>query len=230
MKGATAFSGVAYDRVRVTIILEFSIEGREFALGAALGGHGEERIELERIIPVGKSVIPFFWVEGGDQDALAESVLESGFVENLARVDDVASSTLFRVEWTGEQEDLLHRIKALDATVLEAESRNRRWEFRLRFPDHKGVGSFHRYCAESGIEMDVQRVYPLTEEALQGRGLALTPPQREAVFVALDEGYFEIPREASLEEVAGVLGISEQAASERLRRATATALRDAVLL
>ncbi|WP_436926012.1 helix-turn-helix domain-containing protein [Halosimplex amylolyticum] len=50
-------------------------------------------------------------------------------------------------------------------------------------------------------------------------GDGLTGPQREALRAAHEMGYFEIPRTASLDDVATELGISASSCSERLRRA-----------
>lgn len=50
-------------------------------------------------------------------------------------------------------------------------------------------------------------------------GDGLTDPQREALRTAYEMGHFEIPRAASLDEVAAELGITASALSERLRRA-----------
>ncbi|MFC7141468.1 helix-turn-helix domain-containing protein [Halosimplex aquaticum] len=47
----------------------------------------------------------------------------------------------------------------------------------------------------------------------------LTDAQRDAVRTAYEMGYFEIPRTASLDDVAAELGISASSCSERLRRA-----------
>lgn len=46
----------------------------------------------------------------------------------------------------------------------------------------------------------------------------LTDKQREMMQTASDMGYFEVPREVGLAAVADEIGISSQAASERLRR------------
>lgn len=50
----------------------------------------------------------------------------------------------------------------------------------------------------------------------------VTDPQREVLLLALERGYYTVPRNASLSDLAGDLGISSQAASERLRRGTQT--------
>jgi len=48
---------------------------------------------------------------------------------------------------------------------------------------------------------------------------ALTQRQHEAVSVAVDSGYYEVPRESSLDEVADRLDCAESTASTLLRRA-----------
>ena len=50
-------------------------------------------------------------------------------------------------------------------------------------------------------------------------GDGLTDRQEEALRIAYERGYFEIPRRATLDDVAAELGITPSSASERLRRA-----------
>jgi predicted DNA binding protein len=66
----------------------------------------------------------------------------------------------------------------------------------------------------------LERVYPLgdEEEGAVAARWDLTTAQEEALRVALDAGYFEIPREATASEVASRIGISKSAFLERLRR------------
>jgi predicted DNA binding protein len=46
--------------------------------------------------------------------------------------------------------------------------------------------------------------------------------------MAIEDGYFSVPRETKLEEIAEVVGITQQAASERVRRGAETVLRKAL--
>ncbi|MFC7019992.1 MULTISPECIES: helix-turn-helix domain-containing protein [Haloarcula] len=46
----------------------------------------------------------------------------------------------------------------------------------------------------------------------------LTAPQREALLLAYEMGYFDEPRAATLEDIAARLDISRQAVANRLRR------------
>jgi len=70
---------------------------------------------------------------------------------------------------------------------------------------------------------DVERIgeYDHRYTSVAGR---LTDRQREAVRVAVDLGYYEVPREATLGEVAGRLDCSEAGASKLLRRAEAAVM------
>lgn len=77
------------------------------------------------------------------------------------------------------------------------------------------------------VGVELTRTYPLREEpAPVGGRFGLTPPQTEALRVAVDAGYFAVPREANSEAVAAELGLSKSAFLERLRRAEATLYRD----
>jgi predicted DNA binding protein len=56
----------------------------------------------------------------------------------------------------------------------------------------------------------------------------LTAPQRQALLLAVEHGYYDVPRNGTLTDIAGELDISEQAASQRLRRGTRSLLRSTI--
>lgn len=58
-----------------------------------------------------------------------------------------------------------------------------------------------------------------------GPASALTERQREALSAGLDAGYYEVPREGSLDEVAAELDCAPATASTHLRKAEATLVR-----
>lgn len=68
--------------------------------------------------------------------------------------------------------------------------------------------------------MNVVRLQDTTDVTSQQLGL--TPEQYETLVAAVEHGYFEIPREVSMQDLAEELGVSHQALSERLRRAYET--------
>lgn len=56
----------------------------------------------------------------------------------------------------------------------------------------------------------------------------LTGKQHVTLAAAVDMGYFQVPRQADQSDLADELGVTEQAVSERLRRACETVVAEAV--
>lgn len=204
----------------MSIVAEFSTSAEAFALGDALAEHPAVRVELEKVVPTRKEVLPFFWAWGGDLDAFQETVRDQSIVAELRVVDTLDDQRLYRVEWTRVLTDLGRIIRRADATVLEASGQDDTWRFELRFPSHDDVRGFQTDCADHDISLDLERLHSLTELDAEGK-YDLTPEQRDTLLTALEEGYFEEPRAITLEELADELGLSSTAVSGRMRRAHA---------
>lgn len=114
-----------------------------------------------------------------------------------------------------------------NATILEAHYREH-WLFRSRFDDHESLSAFSEYCQIHDIMLDVRRVHTLTTEELEEEPFDLTDEQHETIELAVAKGYFAVPRRATLSDLAGELGVSQQAVSERLRRGTDKVMRTVV--
>lgn len=54
----------------------------------------------------------------------------------------------------------------------------------------------------------------------------LTKPQREILVTAIEEGYYDTPRECTLTGLAETVGVAKSSASERLHRAESRVIRD----
>lgn len=212
----------------MSVVLEFSIDADAFQLGRVLAPSPRTHVTLERIVPTDPAVMPYLWATGDDLDSFAENVRAQSTVERFQTVDRLDGRGLFRIEWADSPSDLLTTIAETDAAVLQAEG-DSTWVFRLRFPDHEALSAFHTRAVENGIPIHVEQTYTVTEASEQGRRFDLTPDQREALVLALQRGYFASPREVSLEELAGDLGITRQAVSQRIRRGNEQVLRSALL-
>lgn len=212
----------------MSVILEFTIAGEAFALGRVLSGAPDMRLELERVVPTGDQVMPFVWARGDDHEAFANHVSASPEVKALHRLDRVDDSGLYRIEWADPPTDLIAGIAYAGATVLEAHGTGL-WRFRLRLPDHDHLSQFHDYCTDHDIVIEVERTYTFTKETEQRRQFGLTQPQREALLLALERGYFATPSEVGLDELADDLDISRQALSNRIRRGIESLLQATLL-
>ncbi len=212
----------------MSVILEFTIDGEDFKLGAVLSGPETMHLELERIVPTGPMIMPFVWVTGANHDAFEDTVQSDPAVNEFLALDVIGDSALYRVNWHDDPSDLIEGIAAADAVVLEARG-NREWHFRLRFPDHDKLSYFHNFILEHEIPIHIERTYTLAETTERGHRFDLSQEQREALVLATRQGYFTTPRGTSLDELAEGLGISEQAVSNRIRRGNEKILQQVLL-
>jgi len=151
---------------------------------------------------------PFDLRADGAAPGTVERALErSAFVDSYTTVEATDNRGRYQVlpaatmeEQLGPHVDRPERLQELagnESIVERAEVTEDGWWQRRRFA---GWAAFDAERARS------------TEEGLTDR-------QREALAAAYEMGYFEVPRGASLGEVAATLDISASSLSERLRRA-----------
>ena len=200
----------------MSVVVEFTVPTDQFAFGSTLTTAERMRISLERIVPTSDSLLPFVWAAGEGFESFERQVRDDPGVRAFDPLDRLEGRVLYRIEWE-DPDGLIEAIETHGAVVLEAEGDPERWYFRIRFMDHDDVSAFYDTCTDLRVELDVQGVYSPTDESDADD---LTPEQREAITLALRRGYFSTPRETTLGDLADDLGISQQALSDRVRRAT----------
>jgi predicted DNA binding protein len=136
-------------------------------------------------------------------------------------VDVFDDRTLFTLDWDAHRDHVFAGITEHDGQLLSAVGTADAWEFELRFPSHESFSGFTTHCEDAQIPLDVTRVYNPTDPDA-GPWYGLTEPQREAITLAVERGYYDIPRACTTQELADELDISDQAVTERLRRAIVT--------
>jgi predicted DNA binding protein len=207
----------------MSIVAEFTIAADEFLLGTVLARDPVAHIEMERVVPTSRRIMPYVWVHGGEFDQFEASIRDSEQVKALTRLDQTNGSALYRVSWEDGGKNLVDGMVEANATILEARGKDD-WFFRIRFDSHTGLTEFNAFCRDNNISIQLDRVYTLIDSD-SAREFELTDSQRKALFQAVRDGYFEVPRQTTLSEVGEKLGISEQAVSENLRRGANKVLR-----
>lgn len=207
------------------MIAEFHFGSR--VLGEALTESGARAVveSLDRVDEGRMRAI--LWVHGGEYGTFEELAADDDEVVSVRQLASVDGGRLYRVEFTAETGETLVYSAAVDtdAVIVEGESEGDGWWFRSRFPDRATFSEWLRRVEdEDSTPVEVQALYS-QENPMTGTGrYGLTGPQREALVTALEAGYFEVPRQASLADVAADLGVSSQATSERLRRGVGSVL------
>lgn len=202
----------------MSVIVEFQVPAHEFELGRILGVEGVSSIELESLVPIGESTIPLFWIHNTPKEAFVQSIRRHPTVNDASEVDTFEDRILFTLDWDAGQDHVIQGIRANDGQVLSAVGRTDAWRFEVRFPDHEQFSAFTTHCEDAGISLEILRVYNPSESDA-GPWYGLTDRQREAITLAVEKGYYDIPRGCTTKELAEGLDISDQAVTERLRRA-----------
>jgi len=89
--------------------------------------------------------------------------------------------------------------------------------------EHERVATMGRRLSDLGLSFEVERVRQRVDPAR-----LLTDRQRELLLAAVDLGYYDVPREATLTEVAEHVGIAKSTCSETLQRVERTVVREFV--
>lgn len=197
----------------------FTVPAGEFPLGSVFDQHPDVTVELERIIPAQDVVIPYFWVRGTVVDDIESAFADHPGVEEIRLVDSVKDESLLRVEWTVEYTGVLQTLTDTEIALIKATGTSQQWTFEIRGDDRRAIATFQDRCRELKIPITLTELHALTPSKAEAKS-GLTNAQQEALALAYDRGYFESPREVTLEELGDELDISSQAVASRLRRGT----------
>lgn len=208
----------------MSVIATIAVPAGDFTLGALLTRNPDIRIRLERVVPVGGSFIPYFWASDDGVDAIEASLESAADIESFRIVDRVDDDALVRIEWAEEVDGLLEALGDTGGTVLDGVGESNRWRFQVRFDAHDALTAFFRRCVDRGITIDLERVHNPGPPRVHNVPVDLTDSQRVTLELALERGYFEVPRRVDLGDLAEELGISDSAVSQRIRRGVSKVL------
>ncbi|OLZ42263.1 DNA-binding protein [Natrinema saccharevitans] len=203
----------------MTSIAEFTLAPADFPLGRVFEERPEVALDLDRVVPSGDTVMPYFWVQDPDEELAAIRRLFDGLPELRSAVlmEDLGDRGLYRAEWKPEYMGIMRAIAETGVTVVSATGTRTGWVFELRAGSVDRFSAFQQYCTDHDIEVTLTRLNRLSEMTA-GAEYGLTPDQREALLLAYNRGYYSDARETDQATLADELGISRQAFSSRLRR------------
>lgn len=168
-----------------------------------------------------------FWAAGDADDLEAfEAVLpDDPTVEDVERLADLEGRRLYRVSLTeaGAVGMTYQDAVELGITFLDIRAEGGPLRYRAQVPSRETLLTYQDRCRERGLSFRLLGLYEGEPSAADRYGV--TDRQREVLCTALEQGYFAVPRETSLEELATELEVSGQALSAVLRRGQANLLR-----
>ena len=212
----------------MSTIVEATVPADQFALAETLSTLSGTELRVVRLVAHGsEQVMPFLWAGCADTDRVHDALVNDPTTESASVLAEFDSEALFHVEWAATVRVFVSIVAEEDATILDACGRDGTWHLQMFFPDHELVSTTREFCAEFGIDLELERVNRLSEASEYGH-LGLTERQYETLVDAYEAGYYEVPRTVNQEELAEHFDVSHQALSERLRRAHETVITNAL--
>ncbi|MFW6376939.1 MAG: helix-turn-helix domain-containing protein [archaeon] len=140
-------------------------------------------------------------------------------VEEWIRLSDADDWCRYRVTLTERGRELMtYPSWSEEGAVFLDGTRNRdHWRFRIQFPDEESFQRYVAYREERSVDFR-PKLLARTEPVTNTERFGLTAGQRQSLVHAHKNGFFQVPRACTLEELAADYEVTHQALSERLRR------------
>jgi hypothetical protein len=208
------------------LVAEFDIHCEALPLAGVAAAAPDATLTLDLQFTHGSRPLFLVTVTGGSQTAVEDAFGDAHDVGEWTLVGRAGETRRYQIhpalsleEQLGDHLDDLDGLEALataDAIIERIAVVPGGWRQTGWFADRDAFGAFASFWRHSAGF----RLHRLTRDGdPEPPGDGLTDRQDEALRIAYERGYFEIPRRATLDDVAAELGITPSSASERLRRA-----------
>jgi predicted DNA binding protein len=149
-----------------------------------------------------------------------EAALEAAeYVEEVSLISDSGATRTYHVINRGPFPEEMDEL-TLNKTLIERmRVTEHGWHLRQRFANRDELAAYREGCRRMGSQFHLDRLYETADA--NGTVPGISEKQREALLAAYEAGYFSVPRQASLTDVADNLEISRSALAERLHRGEA---------
>ena len=187
-------------------------------------------VEVERVVAHNEGcIVPFFWTSGENYTEFEQRAADDPSIREISKLDEVKGANLYRAEWVDDVETVVYTMTNTGATLLNAIGHGDQWSMELRFDTQDGLTAFHDYLEANDLKSELQRLYEPSRSRVDGQP-GLTDIQHETLVTALNEGYYNTPRDITMEMLAEQLGISQPALSKRLRGGHSTLVENSLMV
>jgi predicted DNA binding protein len=176
------------------------------------------RFEMIQAVAAERTVSMAYVRMWGESREEIETALDADpSVDEFEAVSQRAESWLYEISWDTPRLFVLRELVfQRDGQIVAVSGQGGTWTLRLLVLDRDDISKVVDDATAHDFSVDVVRITKMdSQTASPGE---LTEEQYETLLMAVEKGYFEIPRRTTMEELATEFGISHQALSERLRR------------
>jgi predicted DNA binding protein len=156
-------------------------------------------------------------IEADAHRAVDAALRSSPSVAAVERFGREEHRSRYRVTWEGHARRVLRGLVAEDVTLTRLHGASGRWKLRVLAPDRAAIARAYEVLEDLGCDPNCRSITTFGGGWVNPAGV--TEKQHQALARAFELGYYDIPRDITIEELGADLGISHQALSERFRRA-----------
>ena len=217
------------------LVAEFEIYCNALPLVEVAAAVPEATLILKLQFNHGERPLFLVTVTGGSDKAVSNALSDAYDVGEWTFVGEAGDTRRYQVmpalsfeeQLGGHINDLagLEALATADAIIERIEVLPDGWRQMGWFATRDAFNEFSAFWQQNA-DFQLSRLTRDGESEPPGDGL--TDQQHEALRTAYELGYFDIPRRASLQEVAAELDISASSVSERLRRAQTRLIEETV--
>ncbi|NKE37960.1 bacterio-opsin activator [Natronococcus sp. JC468] len=203
------------------LLATIRLDPEALALAATLERLPSLEIEVEQIAAHATDwTMPCLWVADADFDDVDDALAADPSVEEIVETLEFNDEKYYLVDWTDEIDERIDAYVDHAGSVLTAAATAAGWQLRLRFAGRDQFDAFRETLVDRGYSFELLELSPITDRRYPISHL--TSGQLEALRTARERGYYEVPREITMRELAAELDTSHQNLSKLLRRATKT--------
>lgn len=214
--------------VRMSIVCEFELVSEGLPL-TSVAADLETLLHVEDVIS-GRHGPPalVFSATGVDPERLEPKLKDCASLAGYVPLESDLSESQYRVVLDEGviDADVYRQLVDLRTHPTGATVTERGWRVRAQFADRGDLAVFRDACETADVGFRLLRLSEEIADAADDFGL--TQPQNEALLTAFEMGYFDVPREATLSDIAAELDTTTSALSERLRRGQRTLIEQTV--
>nr|WP_239639510.1 helix-turn-helix domain-containing protein [Halobiforma nitratireducens] len=201
------------------VVAQLRLDHPDLFLGPTLERAPDATVEPEYWTTVGGRTLVFLNVRDAAFDEFEASLEVDPTVTDPVLLDRVGDGRVYRVAIAEGTITFVDQAATTGAHLLDLSScrDGTGWCVQFRFPNRDELVEFNSYCEDRGVSVTVDHLR-VSDDRDDGV-VALTEKQQDLLLTAYEEGYFDVPRGISQDELADQLGVSKSAVSQRLRRA-----------
>lgn len=175
-------------------------------------------IRVDRIIPTSDETLVYGWLPPASQLTYGDTVGQDddGVDDGLTILEKVGDEVFVRLVCIGPEMETYEVIQENGGSVVGGSIQEGQWSVYVTFDRHETISTVYQECRDRNLPVQITAVQSVDNTA--DISTTLTQAQVEALQLALKAGYYDVPRRINLTEIAERIGVSDTAASQRIRR------------